>query len=78
MASYVGCDRAMATILFTVGMGLMGAAYCSLRVNALDLSPNYAGTIMALVNGAGCISGMLTPMFTGFLTPNVGDVGRST
>ncbi|XP_065213583.1 putative inorganic phosphate cotransporter isoform X2 [Planococcus citri] len=69
-ASYVGCDRVAATVFFTIGMALMGTCYCSLRVNALDLSPNYSGTIMAFVNGAGCISGMLTPYFTGLLTPN--------
>lgn len=70
-ASYVGCNRSMATVLFTIGMAFMGFCYCSLRVNALDLSPNFSGTIMAFVNGAGCISGMLTPYFTGLLTPNV-------
>lgn len=70
-ASYVGCDRIAATAFFTVGMAFMGTCYCSLRVNALDLSPNYSGTIMAFMNGAGCLSGMLTPYFTGLLTPNV-------
>lgn len=70
-ASYVGCDKVMATALFIAGMAFMGFCYCSLRVNSLDLSPNYAGTIMAFVNGSGCISGMLTPFFTGLLTPNV-------
>lgn len=73
-ASYVGCNRSMATVLFTIGMAFMGFCYCSLRVNALDLSPNFSGTIMAFVNGAGCISGMLTPFFTGLLTPNVSQI----
>lgn len=70
-ASYVGCDKVAATICFTVGMGLMGFCYGSLRVNSLDLSPNFSGTIMAFVNGLGCVSGMLSPYITGLLTPNV-------
>lgn len=61
----------MVILFFTAGMGFMGFCYSSLRVNALDLSPHYAGTIMALVNGFGCISGMIAPVFTGLLTPRV-------
>ncbi|VVC45758.1 Sugar transporter, conserved site,Major facilitator superfamily domain,Major facilitator [Cinara cedri] len=69
-ASYVGCNKVMATFYFTLGMALMGFCYPSIRVNSLDLSPNYAPTIMALVNGIGCISGMATPYVAGILTPN--------
>jgi len=57
--------------LFTVGMAFMGFFYPSLKVNALDLSPNYAGTLMAIVNGIGAISGAITPMIVGFIATNV-------
>lgn len=70
-ASFVGCDKVLATAYFTLGMALMGFCYPSIRVNALDLSPNYSATIMALVNGFGCLSGMATPYVVGLLTPNV-------
>lgn len=69
-ASYAGCDRVLVMTLFTIGMALMGFFYPSLKVNALDLSPNYAGTMMALVNGIGAISGIITPTLIGFLIPN--------
>ncbi|XP_050540926.1 sialin-like isoform X2 [Daktulosphaira vitifoliae] len=69
-ASFVGCDKVMATFFFAIGMALMGFCYPSIRVNALDLSPNYSATIMALVNGIGCLSGMATPYIAGILTPN--------
>ncbi|XP_050432550.1 sialin-like isoform X2 [Adelges cooleyi] len=69
-ASFVGCDKLTATFFFTLGMALMGFCYPSIRVNALDLSPNYSATIMALVNGIGCLSGMATPYVAGLLTPN--------
>lgn len=52
-------------------MAFMGFFYPSLKVNALDLSPNYAGTLMAIVNGIGAISGIITPALIGYLTPNV-------
>lgn len=68
-ASYAGCDKTAVTGLFTLGMGLMGFFYPSLKVNPLDLSPNYAGTVMALVNGIGAVSGIITPYLVGLLTP---------
>lgn len=69
-ASFVGCNKIVATVCFAVGMALMGFCYPSIRVNSLDLSPNYAPTTMALVNGIGCLSGMATPYVAGILTPN--------
>lgn len=41
-----------------------------MKVNALDLSPNYSGTLMALVNGIGAFTGILTPYIVSELTPN--------
>lgn len=70
-ASFVGCNKFLATLCFTLGMALMGFCYPSIRINSLDLSPNYSPTIMALVNGIGCLSGMATPYVAGILTPNV-------
>ncbi|XP_054286347.1 putative inorganic phosphate cotransporter isoform X2 [Macrosteles quadrilineatus] len=69
-ASYSGCDKVLVSLFFTMGMGLMGAFVPSLKVNALDLSPNYAGTLMALVGGIGAISGIFTPYLVGVLTPD--------
>lgn len=57
--------------MFTIAMGLMGSFYCGMKVNALDLSPNYAGTLMALVNGIGATSGIITPYLVGALTEDV-------
>lgn len=70
-ASFVGCDQVSAAVCFTVAMALMGFCFPSIRINALDLSPNYSASIMALVNGLGCLSGMSSPLVVGLLTPNV-------
>lgn len=61
--------------MFTIAMGLMGTYYCGMKVNALDLSPNYAGTVMAIVNGIGAFTGIITPYLVGALT---GDVSMLT
>lgn len=59
------------SLCFIFGMSTLAFSYSSLKLNALDLSPNYAGSIMAVVNGAGCISGVLAPYFVGILTTHV-------
>ncbi|XP_029050700.1 putative inorganic phosphate cotransporter [Osmia bicornis bicornis] len=69
-ASYAKCDRTTVVLMFTLGTTLMGTFYPGMKVNALDLSPNYSGTLMALVNGIGAFSGILTPYIVGELTPN--------
>ncbi|XP_066254786.1 putative inorganic phosphate cotransporter isoform X2 [Euwallacea similis] len=70
IASYVGCNRMLTVGMFTIAMGFMGTFYCGMKVNALDLSPNYAGTIMAIVNGIGGLTGIIVPYLVGVLTEN--------
>ncbi|XP_037911071.1 putative inorganic phosphate cotransporter isoform X2 [Hermetia illucens] len=70
LASYAGCSKTNSVVLFTIAMGLMGTFYPGMKVNPLDLSPNYAGTLMAIVNGIGAITGILAPYIVGVLTPN--------
>lgn len=71
LASYAGCDRTMVIIYFTLAMGIMGTFYPGMKVNPLDLSPNYAGTLMAITNGIGAITGIIAPTLVGLMTPNV-------
>ena len=57
-ASFGGCNRVVAVALFTVAMAFMGAYYSGMKVNALDLSPNFAGTLMGITNGIGALTGI--------------------
>ncbi|XP_012526725.1 putative inorganic phosphate cotransporter [Monomorium pharaonis] len=66
-ASYSKCDRTLVVTMFTIGMALMGTFYPGMKVNGLDLSPNYSGTLMALVNGIGAFTGIITPYIVGEL-----------
>jgi len=69
-ASYAGCDKIKVVVLFTVGMATMGFFYSSMKVNVMDLSPNYAGPAMAMVNGVGAVAGIVSPPLIGYLIPN--------
>lgn len=52
-------------------MGFVGFYYGSMKINSLDLSPNYAGSLIALVDGIGSLAGIAAPTFVGFMTPDV-------
>ncbi|XP_034245145.1 putative inorganic phosphate cotransporter [Thrips palmi] len=69
-AAYVGCDRVVVVTLFCIGMAMMGPFYCSLKVNALDIAPNYSGLVMSIVNGLGAVSGIVSPDIVGLLIPD--------
>ncbi|XP_016944953.2 putative inorganic phosphate cotransporter [Drosophila suzukii] len=69
-ASYAGCNRALVVALFTISMGLMGTYYAGMKLTPLDMSPNYAGTLMAITNGIGAITGVISPYLVGVMTPN--------
>ncbi|XP_065213447.1 sialin-like [Planococcus citri] len=66
-ASYMA-TKTTVSLCFIFGMGTLAFSYSSLKINALDVSPNYAGSIMAVVNGVGCIAGVLAPYFVGLIT----------
>lgn len=51
LAGYAGYNRPLAVLWFTLCMGFLGSYFPGLKVNPLDLSPNYAGSLMALTNG---------------------------
>ncbi|XP_049869087.1 putative inorganic phosphate cotransporter isoform X2 [Pectinophora gossypiella] len=70
LASYSGCDTTLAVFWFIAAMTLMGAYYSGMKINALDITPNYAGTTTSLVNGVAAISAIISPYLIGLLTPD--------
>ncbi|XP_052759327.1 putative inorganic phosphate cotransporter [Galleria mellonella] len=70
LASYSGCDTTLAVFWFVVAMSLMGAYYSGMKINPLDISPNYVGSTTAMVNGIAAISGIVSPYLIGLLTPD--------
>ncbi|XP_075148898.1 putative inorganic phosphate cotransporter [Haematobia irritans] len=69
-ASYAGCNRLAVVVLFTLCLGFMGTYYAGMKLGPLDMSPNYAGTLMAITNGIGAMTGVITPYLVGVMTPN--------
>lgn len=49
----------------------MGTFYPGMKVNPLDLSPNYAGSLMAVTNGIGALTGVAAPTFVGYMVGEV-------
>lgn len=49
----------------------MGPFYCGLKVNVIDVTTNFSGILMALVNGLGAISGFLSPYIIANVAPDV-------
>ncbi|XP_055326573.1 sialin-like [Sitodiplosis mosellana] len=69
-ASYAGYDKEKVILMFTLCMGFLGNFFTGLKVNALDLSPNYSGSLMALTNGLAGMAGVVVLPIVGVMTPN--------
>uniref|UniRef100_A0A1I7WJK3 MFS domain-containing protein n=1 Tax=Heterorhabditis bacteriophora TaxID=37862 RepID=A0A1I7WJK3_HETBA len=52
-------------------MALSGLQYSGFVVNYLDIAPPFSGTIMGMGNTLSCLAGIISPMVTSALTPNV-------
>jgi hypothetical protein len=63
-------DSTGAVALLTVAVGLNSAVYLGFQVNHIDLSPNYAGTMMGISNCISNITGIVTPMLVGLIVTN--------
>lgn len=77
MASYLGCNRTAAAAMFVIGMLIMGPFYSGMKVNVLDITKNFAGIIMAIVNGLGALAYFPVPSVTAMVTKNVGTIVRN-
>lgn len=66
-ASYTGCDRVTTILLLTLGVGLNGGIYSGFKINHLDITPRFAGILMALTNCTANLAGLLAPITAGIL-----------
>lgn len=70
-ASYAGCNAHLVGQMFAVSIAMQGLLTSSLYVIPTDLSPNYAGTISAMMYSIACITSIFSPIIIGYLAPNV-------
>ncbi|XP_044754354.1 putative inorganic phosphate cotransporter isoform X1 [Coccinella septempunctata] len=64
-ASFTGCNKWLTVAILTVGVGLNGGIYSGFKVNHLDISPQFAGILMALTNCLANLAGLLAPIYAG-------------
>lgn len=67
IASYTGCNRYLTVAILTIGLGLNGGIYSGFKINHLDITPRFAGILMAITNCTANFAGLLAPMVAGNL-----------
>ncbi|XP_073846868.1 putative inorganic phosphate cotransporter [Musca autumnalis] len=62
-----GESTALAIALLTLAVGSNAATYLGFQVNHIDLSPNFAGTLMGITNCAANIMSIIAPLTVGLI-----------
>jgi cyanate permease len=60
-------DPTAAVVLLTVAVGVSAAAYLGFQLNHIDLSPNYAGTMMGISSSIATIMSIVAPTLVGLI-----------
>jgi nitrate/nitrite transporter NarK len=58
---------------FTVALFFLGFAISPLWTATMDIAPNYAGSSSALMNAAGAVAGILSPVAFGWILQRTGN-----
>ncbi|XP_013116292.1 putative inorganic phosphate cotransporter isoform X2 [Stomoxys calcitrans] len=58
-------EKVLAITLLTFGVGFNAASFCGYLVNHMDLSPNFAGTMMGITNGLSNLLSVFAPLVVG-------------
>lgn len=65
---YIGCNRTAAVGLMALAVTSIGGMFCGFLSNHIDISPNFAGTLMAITNTVATVPGIVVPIFVGHVT----------
>lgn len=68
----------VAVTVLTIAVGLDGFTYCGYICNHMDLSPNFAGSLMGLTNSLANILSILGPTTVGLILTDTKDIDVST
>lgn len=60
-------NTSLAVILLTTAIAFNSASFVGYLINHMDLSPNFAGTLMGCTNATANVFSILGPMFVGFV-----------
>ncbi|XP_068633122.1 putative inorganic phosphate cotransporter isoform X1 [Battus philenor] len=67
IAANTGCNPAATVAVLAIGVGLNGGIYSGFKVNHLDISPRFAGILMAFTNCLANLTGLLAPIVAGYI-----------
>jgi nitrate/nitrite transporter NarK len=65
-------DLVIGLVGFTVALFFLGFAIAPLWTATMDIAPNYAGSSSALMNAAGAVAGILSPVAFGLMLDRTG------
>lgn len=65
---YIGCNRTASVILYMLVMFCHGPYFAGHKVNVNDVTRYYGGSVMAIVNGLGALSGVVSLYLIGIIT----------
>lgn len=71
IASYAGCDRVIFIAMKLLASAFGGNYWAGVRLNTLDLAPNYAGALISYINGMGTIVTFIFPTVIGIIISDV-------
>lgn len=60
-------DPTQAIAILTIAIGMNGCTYCGYMLNHMDLSPNFAGSLMGLTNSLANTMSILGPITIGLI-----------
>lgn len=62
---------ALALSLITFAIGINAAINAGFMINNLDLSPNFAGSIISLIGAVSICGGIFSPIMVGFVVKDI-------
>lgn len=60
-------NKILAIVILVIAVAFNVGTLCGYQVNHMDLSPNFAGTMMGMTNGTANIFAILAPLITGLI-----------
>ncbi|XP_076624580.1 putative inorganic phosphate cotransporter [Colletes latitarsis] len=63
-----------AVTILVVAVGLNAGSLCGFQINHIDLSPNFAGTMMSITNCIASVIAIIAPLVCGMIVPNESNV----
>ncbi|KYM76069.1 Putative inorganic phosphate cotransporter, partial [Atta colombica] len=63
-------DYTWAVVILVIAVGLNAGSLCGFQINHIDLSPNFAGTMMSVTNCCATVISIIAPLISGVIVSN--------